>query len=63
VEYAWINAELAAMSPAPVAPTASRYALGVMRDFVMTVRILRADRDWDEIKVGMLEDRLAETPP
>jgi hypothetical protein len=59
---AWLDAEIAAMSPVLVAKTASRSVLGVMTDFVKAVGFYLPSGGWDATSLPFVEARLAETP-
>ena len=57
-----IAAEVSAMSPVLLAPTASRSVLGIMVDFAGTVPYFRERGEWEEGGLARIEESLADTP-
>lgn len=57
-----IEAEVGAMAPVVVAPTADRSVVGIMVDFAKAAPFYLEPGAWDETTLPFLEARLAETP-
>ena len=57
-----ISAEMAAMAPVIVGPTADRSVLGIMVDFGKVVPLCLEPGSWNESTLPFVEARLAETP-
>ena len=57
-----IRAETAVMSPVVIGATIDRSVLGIMVDFAKGVPYYLEVGGWDDTSLGMVEDRLAETP-
>lgn len=62
ISPAIIDAERRAMTPVQTAPTTDRSVLGIMVDFAKAIPYYVEVRGWDDQALGMVEDRLAETP-
>lgn len=62
LDPAWLNAEIAAMTPVVIAKTASRSVLGVMNDFVHAVPFYLPADGWDPTSLPFVEGRLSYTP-
>lgn len=57
-----IAGERQAMYPIVVAPTVDRSVLGILVDFAKDVPYYLGPGHWNDEDLGMVEDRLAETP-
>jgi hypothetical protein len=57
-----IAAELQAMDPVLVGPTADRSVIGIMVDFARAVPYYLESGQWTDATLRLVEDRLAETP-
>lgn len=62
IDAATIDAEIRAMSPVTVAPTADRSVVGTMVDFAFAVPYHLDAGAWDEKTLPATEDWLAQTP-
>jgi len=62
IEGPEVDAEVDAMTPLTIRPTADRAVLGIMTDFAKSVSYHLASDRWGEGSLRMVEQRLAETP-
>lgn len=57
-----IQAEQSVMHPVVIGPTIDRSVLGIMVDFAKSAPYYLEVGGWDDSSLGLVEDRLAETP-
>jgi hypothetical protein len=57
-----VEAEIQAMRPLAICPTADRSVLGIMTDFAKSVSYYLEPGQWGEGSLPRVEERLAETP-
>lgn len=62
IEARAIEAEMQAMQPMAICPTADRSVLGIMTDFAKSVPYHLEPGQWREGSLAGVEERLAETP-